>query len=112
MKRLTTVGLLAALLLGGCDRGGGQPTRLTAELDYPVAHFDLQAQVTADQADAAVRQLAARIADTDGVAVAEADYAGHVIRVALVPGTAAGGADRIRAAVRGLSGVTGVEPAS
>jgi len=111
MKRLPTVGLVAALWLGGCDWGGSHRALLTAEVDFPVAHFDLQAQVAVDQADAAVRQLAARIADTDGVMAAEADYAGHVIRVALSPGTALGDVERIRAAVRGLPGIREVEPA-
>ena len=45
-----------------------------------------------------------------GVALTEADYAGHVVRVALLPGAAAN-SERISVALRGLTGVTAVEPA-
>jgi hypothetical protein len=111
VKRLTLLALLACLMLGGCARGLPDPRHLSAEVDYPVAHFDLQAQVAADQPDSAVRQLAARIADTEGVAVAEADYAGHTVRVAILPGPAAADTERIRGVIGRLTGVTTVAPA-
>ena len=61
--------------------------------------------------DGAVRQLAARIADMNDVSVTEADYAGHVIRVGLAPGRAAGATERVVSGVRAMSGVSGVAPA-
>jgi hypothetical protein len=111
MKRWSVVVLVAGLMIGGCDRSGSGSKRLTAEVDYPVTHFDLQAQVAADQTDGALRQLAARIADLDGVTVAEADYAGRVVRVGLLPTAAGPEAERVQAAVRSLAGVTRVGPA-
>lgn len=111
MKRWLIPVIGAALLLGGCDRGGSQSNSLTAEVEYPVAHFDLQVQVAMDQPDAAVRQLTARIADTDGVAVAEADYDAHLVRVALRPDAIGEAVVRTRGAISALPGIRGVEPA-
>ena len=109
MRTAAIKAVVVLILLGACGRSGGDAGLVTTALDYPVSRFDLRVQLGADQADGLIRQLAARVADVDGVAVAEVDYSGRVIRVGLEPGLSHGDAERVNGAVRAVPGVTSVE---
>jgi hypothetical protein len=102
--------LVFGLTLGAaCAQGHGDTKLAPAAIDYPLPAFDRRVHVAPDLTDGAARQLGARIADVDGVAAAEVDYAERVIRVVLEPGLSAGDRDRTTGAVRVLGGVVSMD---
>jgi hypothetical protein len=110
MRKMALACLVAgAVMVSACGSGRTSPHELSAEVEYPVAHFDRQVHIAPGPVDGALRQLAARIADVDGVAVAEVDYATRLIRVRLEPGLSPEAGQRVTGALRGFDGVASVE---